>query len=371
MDTSVNPTPTSSGENPTDEGFWKVFALAWVLYSALLVTGSTMEGNEPGTTVTGVFLSVLPQALLGIAIASKRRALFPEDWSLVRTLVLHAGIGLAYAGAVCGVVFLIVPLIADVGSGAEKWTDWPLFQFFNALFFYTLLAGFMGWTESRRRVTEARAIVAREGMLRAQAEAQAVRAQFNPHFVFNTLHSLLLLVRADPPAAERAIEDVAALIRYASRLERESVDAVSLDEEIGFARKYLALEKLRLGERLNVDWAIEEGSEAVSVPAFSLQTLLENAVKHGIAPRTGGGSIHIRSRLVSGYVEIVVEDDGRGAEPADVEATAGQGLLLLRRRMEAEYGDRASLEWSTRPGEGFQVLLRIPRSDGSTEAAAP
>ena len=157
----------------------------------------------------------------------------------------------------------------------------------SGLFFYALLAGFLMWSESIVRVNESHAMLAREAMLRAEAESKALRAQFNPHFVFNTLHSLMLLVRAEPDAAERAIEDVAALIRYASVLQRKGVDAVALETEVDIARRYAALEKLRLQERLTVVWDIPDELGRCAIPAFSIQSLLENAVKHGISPRPG------------------------------------------------------------------------------------
>ena len=199
-------------------------------------------------------------------------------------------------------------------------------------------------------------------MLRAEAEAKAVRAQFNPHFVFNTLHSLMLLVRADPGTAERAIEDVAALIRYAAVLERRDLDSVPLGQELEIARRYLGLESLRLSERMNVAWEIDPDLETVAVPPFSLQTLLENAIKHGIAPKEEGGRIRIRIREEEGVLAIEVEDDGLGAAPETVRAAEGKGLNLLGRRVATLFGDAASLTWKTSPRKGFSALLRVPIS---------
>jgi LytS/YehU family sensor histidine kinase len=240
-------------------------------------------------------------------------------------------------------------------------------MYFTFLYFmlYTVLAGFMMWSESLHRVQESRALAARESVLRAQAEAKAVRAQFNPHFVFNTLHSLMLLVRADPSAAERAIEDVASLIRYASILERRNQDVVPLGEELEIARRYMGLEALRLSDRMTVEWEIEADLERVGVPPFSLQTLLENAIKHGISPREEGGSVRVQVRREGGHLVISVEDDGLGAESEAVKEAEGKGLDLLRRRVSTLFGDKASLGWDTSPGDGFTVVLRLPFSEES------
>ena len=221
----------------------------------------------------------------------------------------------------------------------------------------------MMWSESLHRVEESRALAARESMLRAEAEAKAVRAQFNPHFVFNTLHSLMLLVRADPTAAERAIEDVASLIRYASILERRDQDVVPLGEELEIARRYIGLEALRLSDRLRVEWDVDEELERTAVPPFSLQTLLENAIKHGISPKEEGGAIQVGIRRHRDFLAISVDDDGMGSEPESVQKAEGKGLHLLERRVSTLFGDTASLTWKTSPGKGFSALLRLPISE--------
>jgi LytS/YehU family sensor histidine kinase len=249
----------------------------------------------------------------------------------------------------------------DEGSfGGDVRVAILVFSFYYLLI-YAVLAGFMMWSESLYRIEESRALAAREAVLRAEAEAKAVRAQFNPHFVFNTLHSLMLLVRADPTAAERAIEDVAALIRYAASLDRRDLDAVRLGDEVEIAERYMGLEALRLADRLRVRWEVEPDLESAGVPPLSLQILLENAIKHGISPKPEGGCITIRVRRDSDHLLISVEDDGLGAEPETVRAAEGKGLNLLRRRLSMAFGDSASLTWRTSPGGGFVASLRVPR----------
>jgi len=234
------------------------------------------------------------------------------------------------------------------------------YRMVNGAFLYTILAGFLMWAESIRRVHESMSVAAREATLRAQAEAKALRAQFNPHFVFNTLHSLMLLVRADPAAAERAIEDVATLIRHASVLQRQDVDLVPLDKELEVARRYLALERLRLEDRLKVVWTVEMDPADATVPPFALQTLVENAIKHGLEPRAEGGTVSIRAAVDGESLVLTVSDDGEGADPEAVAGAVNHGLHLLGRRLESLYGDKASLSWRTAPGEGFTATVRLP-----------
>nr|NIP60210.1 hypothetical protein [Gemmatimonadota bacterium]NIR80653.1 hypothetical protein [Gemmatimonadota bacterium]NIT89440.1 hypothetical protein [Gemmatimonadota bacterium]NIU33247.1 hypothetical protein [Gemmatimonadota bacterium]NIU37560.1 hypothetical protein [Gemmatimonadota bacterium] len=303
----------------------------------------------------------LPAALLGVVVAARRGELFRPAWSMPRMAGLQLVVGGLYAGGCVALGRVAALALLPAVPSAREWLDAPVsLHFVSYLFLYIILAGFLVWIESIARVQESRAEAAREAMLRAQAEARALRAQFNPHFVFNVLHSLMLLVREDPGAAERAIEDVAALIRYASTLQREERDTVALEEEIAFARRYLALEKLRLEKRLRIEWEVEGELGPVAVPAFALQTLLENAVRHGVAPRPEGATVRVSAVREGERVVLAVEDDGEGAPPAAVGDSPGRGLALLRDRLERLYGGDGSLEWETVPGEGFGVRLTVP-----------
>jgi two-component system LytT family sensor kinase len=270
------------------------------------------------------------------------------------------GIGYAATASVLGKLLMwltpIQPLRDLSGEESVAAAAW----FLNALFLYTIFLVFLMWLDALERVQESRSLVAQEASLRAQAEAKALRAQFNPHFVFNTLHSLMLLVRKDPGTAERAIEDVAGLIRYASTLQRREVDQVPLSKELAFARRYLALEKLRLADRLRVEWDVEDGLDDVLVPAFSLQTLLENSIKHGIAPRAEGGTVRIRAALDAEHFTMLVEDNGLGADDGALADNGGSGLQLLRRRLYTVYGDDATIEWAAPPQGGFRVRIAVP-----------
>jgi len=343
-----------------DRGFWVLFVGGWTVLGGLVVAIETIENQAPFTGVA----TIITPTVLATLIALRRRVLLNPKWSLLKTVGTHLGVGIGYALASgLGTTGLLLSFgLHDLSEGGVDPRFLPLI--FSIYFFmlYTILAGFMMWTESLKRVQESEALLAKEAVLRAEAEAKAVRAQFNPHFVFNTLHSLMLLVRADPPAAERAIEDVASLIRYASVLERRDQDVVALGEELEIARRYIGLESLRLSDRLRVEWKIGEELETVPVPPFSLQTLLENAIKHGVAPKEEGGNIKVQIQRDKDRLMISVEDDGLGATPEAVRAAEGKGLNLLQRRLSTLFGDEASLTWHTSPGEGFSVLFQVPAS---------
>jgi len=354
---------TPAGATLSDRGFWAIFAVAWVAYLGLYVTAALNEEGLSMARAVGIALAnALPPAALALVVATRRRDLLRPERSLARTVLVHAAVGLVFAVTAAALTTFVMSSFQW-----EEHTGRPvsvagvmLLRTVAALFLYAILAGFLMWAESLRRVHESRSVAAHEAMLRAQAEAKSLRAQFNPHFVFNTLHSLMLLVRADPATAERAIEDVAELIRYASVLQRRDVDLVPLSKELEVARRYLALEKLRLEERLLVAWQVDVDPAQVVVPAFALQTLLDNAVRHGLETRPRGGTVSVRAAASGGTLELTVTDDGEGADPAAVAAASGHGLQLLARRLEALYGDDASLSWATAPDEGFTATVRFP-----------
>jgi LytS/YehU family sensor histidine kinase len=276
--------------------------------------------------------------------------------------LLITGILFAALSALCSTLLIRALDLENVLlRGAEPRLLFPKLVVY-AIVLFAILVGFLMWTVSAERVQESRAIAAREAVLRAKAEAKALRAQFNPHFVFNTLHSLMLLVREDPGTAEQAIEDVASLIRYASSLERRGQDVVPLSQEVEIARKYLALESLRLEDRMEVVWEVADELGDVAVPAFALQTLLENAIKHGLSPKPEGGTITIRVRAEGERMSLTVGDDGMGAVASEVVASDGNGLTLLGHRLLGLYGDAASSTWHTEPGRGFTVTLEWPRT---------
>jgi len=228
-------------------------------------------------------------------------------------------------------------------------------------------AAFTAVLQSRRARAAALAAARAESAL-ARAELAAISGKLNPHFLFNTLNSLIALTRKDPRAAEAALMRFSGMLRYVLDSKRTTADRVPLADEVAFVRDYLALESLRLGERLRVDWQIDPDTLQAEIPPLTLQPLVENSVLHGVAPRLQGGSISIRSgRDAAGRVlELSVEDDGPGCDPVQLEDTAetprrGIGLHALKRRFALDYDGLARFRVRTAPGAGFRVDLWIPQ----------
>jgi len=206
----------------------------------------------------------------------------------------------------------------------------------------------------------------------SRSELKALRAQINPHFLFNALNAIAGLIPKDPERADRAVEQLAEVFRYTLR--RSESEWTRLGDEMEAIRAYLDLEQARFGQRLQCRVAVDPGVEDARIPTLMVQTLVENAVKHGVAAIRGPGRIEVEARLQEGSVAIQVLDNGPGFRPgADTQASrpgdnSGFGLKNIRDRLHGHYGARASLEVSRDPGGRMtRVSLSIPRETASPD----
>ena len=197
--------------------------------------------------------------------------------------------------------------------------------------------------------------------IRAESEArlQALQARIRPHFLFNSINTVSSLIHRHPDQAEEALLDLADLFRANLREERRHIP---LAEELALIRQYLKMEGLRLGERLEVQWQLDEGCEAVLLPALLLQPLVENAVYHGVEPRPQGGVVRIAVRCGEGQLVLEVANP----LPTGDEVPRGGNQMAMqniRQRLHAHYGDRASLQQRVEDGV-FEVRLSVPLEVG-------
>ena len=189
----------------------------------------------------------------------------------------------------------------------------------------------------------------------SQAQMDALQARIRPHFLFNSMNSIAALVRSDPEAAERAVEDLSELFRAALG---QSGQRGTLAEEITLGERFLGIEKLRLGERLAVRWDAEPGLPLdLPLPRLTLQPLLENAVVHGVARLKAGGEVAIALAVVEGRLHIVVGNP----RPSGVPARPGNGHALesIRQRLAHQFGDRSRMSIEATEGY-YRVRLELP-----------
>ncbi len=193
----------------------------------------------------------------------------------------------------------------------------------------------------------------------AQSRVRALQARIRPHFLFNSMNTIASLTRTNPRAAEQAIADLSDLFRASLREHRERIPLAS---EIEIARAYERVERLRLGERLRVDWQIDSLPMDAQVPALILQPLLENAVYHGIEPLERGGTIRVTGRRDGNRAVITI---GNPVQPKLVARRAGHqiGLDNVRQRLKLMFHGEADVEVIETP-EHFLVTLHFPATPG-------
>ncbi len=264
----------------------------------------------------------------------------------------------ASLGTVLGTVMHHYPAVPPLGW---SYLNWVLITIpFGALIYSAMLGcvyAYKYFVEAREREAEASRLSAQL----SEARLDALRMQLNPHFLFNSLNTVLVLVRdRETAAASRMLELIADVLRQV--LDSTRPREVPLAEELRFAERYLAIEQVRFSDRLRVEWAIEERARSAVVPDLITQPLVENAVRHGVARRAEGGALTISARVigdspVGDSLELSVRDDGAGIEQPEAE---GVGLSNTKERLRTLYGDAASVTISRPATGGTEVVLRLP-----------
>lgn len=254
----------------------------------------------------------------------------------------------AWAGAGTVLRMLVQPKAMDAGP-AIHFTSW---LFITLPFGVAVYLAVVGIEHAIRYFAEA----SRLSEQLAGARLAALQAQVNPHFLFNSLNTIAVLVRGgDSRDAARVVEQLSDVLR---RTLAHKENETALDEELELVRQYLAVEQARFSDRLRPEFDIDPSTLTAAIPTFALQHLVENAVRHGIARRTEAGRVVIATRRDGGMLEVTVEDDGPGIAD-DAPQLPGHGLENTRERLRTLYGDRASLA-VTRKAQGTIATLRVP-----------
>jgi signal transduction histidine kinase len=224
----------------------------------------------------------------------------------------------------------------------------------------SLLMSLIGYHEFWSRILTLESRERQLTELAATAQLAALRAQINPHFLFNSLNSIAQLIHSDPAKAETCVERLAEIFRYILR--RAEKEFVPLAEELQMADAYLEIERARFGERLQVEKRVDPTSLHRLIPNLILQPLVENAVKHGLSRKMGPGTVRIDAHVVDGLLTLTVGDDGLGMPGTDLASVyqRGVGLRNLRDRLARLYGPAHLPEITSAPGGGTRVRLRLP-----------
>jgi two-component system LytT family sensor kinase len=196
-----------------------------------------------------------------------------------------------------------------------------------------------------------------------EARLAALSRQINPHFLFNTLNSVASLIRSNPEQARQVVYKLSKILR---RLLRRQDNLTPLAEELSFVEDYLAIEMVRFGEKLRVVKEIDAATLELLVPSMLLQPLVENSIRHGLSNKVDGGTVRIRSRMVDGKLQILVEDDGVGIAEAKLATLFEQGIGVsnVNERLKVLFGDEYRMWIDSRPGEGTSTGIELPEQAG-------
>lgn len=355
---------------------------AWIMPAgfALInrIAKTHLEGWDPATARELIFQSgdwfLYAFLTPGVFAVSKRWPL--THTHLARRIVLHLGLSLLFciAWATCGQVLkLTLLLLFDLNAvraamqagAAQFWrglgVDWLSWIFTTLPFGVAVYLCVVGIEHATRYFVEAREREVQLAQLSEQlasARFTALRAQVNPHFLFNTLNTIAVLVRdGDRQAAVRILEQLSEVLR--STLSSHQADEVTLGEELELVRQYVAIEQARFSDRLRPEFQIDDSLLSAAIPSFALQHLAENAIRHGIAREPNAGRLIISARRVGEMIEISVTDDGAGIDP-DVVIGTGHGIENTRARLGTLYGEDASLVVIRRPEGGTIATLKVP-----------
>lgn len=343
---------------------WILLSTAWILpallgavdtFAQITMSGDRMNYRE---VAFSFFDWLFYGVLTPFVIAISRR--FPlAKPKLGRHAVVHAVCAILFCFAwAAGGVLLSFILGRGFGGSVLRWyAGWVFTTFpFGSAVYFSIVGmehALRYFVEARERETQ----VARLSDQLTGARLAALKAQLNPHFLFNSLNTVNVLVRdGDNAAATRVIEQLSEVLR--TSLSRSRDNEVSLDDELELVRQYLAVEQARFSDRLRPEIDVPDALLSAAVPSFAIQHLVENAVRHGIARRSDAGRIAVTARRIGNMLELSVADDGPGLR--DEPPSPGHGLANTRERLRTLYGAAASLQLEATKPFGTIARLRIP-----------
>jgi hypothetical protein len=235
----------------------------------------------------------------------------------------------------------------------------PQFAFLFILLSAAIKIAYAGRVKAEAKAAEAQEVAESESLRRQVVEARmaAMQAQVEPHFLFNTLASIDHLIEVDPPRASRMQKNLIALLRASMPAMRDK--ATNLGRELEVVRPYLEILKVRMEERLQPQVDVPEGLYSADFPPMMLQSLVENAIKHGLEPKSDGGSLSVSAEVAHGKLHVSVADTGVGFARAATAGT-GTGLTNIRERLKLIYGDAAELRIAPNAPTGTRVTIVVP-----------
>jgi LytS/YehU family sensor histidine kinase len=340
--------------------FWGLHTAGWAAYAVVQTAGALLWDKQ-----AGYFQVVAAASVAGFVLSAPLRYLYRQLWTMAPWIIVLGGLAASYAVAVLWRL-VIAAAYAAFMPGMQEQMDAvaTLVAAANSAFILVAWTGLYFGIKYYATLQEERERTLRAAALAQEAQLKMLRYQLNPHFLFNTLNTIsTLILDRQNDVANQAVTRLSEFLRYT--LDQDPMKRVTLRQEIDAINLYLTTERLRFGDRLRLEFAIEARALDALVPSLLLQPLVENAVKHAIAPREGGGTIRIEGRVRTRVLELTVVDDGPGlgsfAAPGN---GRGVGLRNTRERLRVLFGDAhrfATLD--AKPGLRIDIGLPLSREE--------
>lgn len=351
-------------------GFY-VFEASLTVISAVRLNAPlcTAETLSPASHVLAQAILYVPWLLVSPVVVLGVARIPIERHRLLRRLGLHLALALATAVGIAAAIYLLYDaLVCSFGDvSTAELLSWALYpnSWGTELFHYLALLAIGVAVDYALRYRERELEATRLQAQLAEARLRTLRTQLNPHFLYNALNTVSALVERDPAATRRVVARLSDLLRRS--LETADEQRVALERELDFATGYLEIMKIRLEERLEIERDIDPAALHALVPAFLLQPLLENALKHGLARIHRRGRLTLTVRRQGDRLHLSVADNGPGLDDPG-RGTQGIGLSNIRQRLRYLYGSGASLRLHNLEGGGCCVALDLPFQQGTPAA---
>jgi two-component system, LytTR family, sensor kinase len=344
-----------------------LISLAWIapaILAALNELAQQVFSGEARIDIRPLLFSGIDWLLYGfitpvVFAISRRWPIGSHDRG--RIFALHAVMSLAFSAVWAGLGTLLrAAIMSDAlwGGMAEHFVRWSFITLPFGVALYFAMVGvdraIHFFVESRDRELQ----MARLSQQLSGARLAALQAQVNPHFLFNTLNTIAVLIKdVDTAGATRLIEQLSDILRRT--LSKDRGDEVTIDDELHLVRQYVAIEQVRFSDRLRVVFNVDPNARLAAVPNFAIQHLVENAIRHGVSQSPAGGTVTVTIERRDATLRVSVADDGVGFDDKG-QGPDGHGLENTRARLRVLYGVNASLTVSKRPGGGTVATLVVP-----------
>lgn len=339
---------------------WVRWSLAFLFWTLVGLFYSTFGPGGWAESLQRAMSRWYIWGLLAVLIVQVDRRLPVSPDALPRRVLFHIPLSLAFTLIFTCASRLVSALLDGDLQGFSLSPHAIRGTFLWNIPIYWVIIGAYGAYDYYNHLKQRQLETAELERLLAESRLDALRTQLHPHFLFNALNAISAHVERDPRTARRMLEHLGELLRMS--LDHSEDQEIPLEQELAFLERYLAIQKVRFEDRLDVRMEVDPEVFHALVPTFVLQPLVENAIRHGVAPRTSKVSIQVVAWREDGRLHLRVQDDGPGL-PAGWKITANQGVGLsnTRERLRRLYGESDhSFEIASEPGAGVRVDLSFP-----------